>query len=109
MPQKKITKKMTTMVAKGKTAVSLTYKPTTKPKTMKTNIEVTPNHPAHQQVIEFMTELLPKVEMAKTEFDALQVVRENCLDTPFFWGAGGHHIWIHHSEKPNERVAIIRY
>ena len=32
---------MTTMVAKGKTAVSLTYKPTTKPKTMKTNIEVT--------------------------------------------------------------------
>ena len=55
---------------------------------MKTNIEVTTNHPAHQQVIEFMTELLPKVEMAKTEFDALQVVRENCLDTPFFWGAG---------------------
>ncbi len=100
---------MTTMVAKGKTAVSLTYKPTTKPKTMKTNIEVTPNHPAHQQVIEFMTELLPKVEMAKTEFDALQVVRENCLDTPFFWGAGGHHIWIHHNANPNERVAIIRY
>tara|TARA_R110000868_G_scaffold386890_1_gene655339 strand:+ start:253 stop:432 length:180 start_codon:yes stop_codon:yes gene_type:complete len=31
MPKKKITKKMTTMVAKGKTAVSLTYKPTTKP------------------------------------------------------------------------------
>ena len=47
---------------------------------MRTNIEVTTNHPAHQQVIEFMTELLPKVEMAKTEFDALQVVRENCLD-----------------------------
>lgn len=76
---------------------------------MRTNIEVTTNHPAHQQVIEFMNELLPKVEMAKTEFDALQVVREKCLDTSFFWGAGGHHIWIHHSEKPNERVAIIRY
>ncbi len=77
---------------------------------MRTNIEVTPNHPAYQQVIEFMTELLPKVEMAKSEFDALQVVRENCTEnTSFFWGAGGHHIWIHHSAKPNERVAIIRY
>jgi len=29
--QKENHKKMTTMVAKGKTAVSLTYKPTTKP------------------------------------------------------------------------------
>jgi maltose-binding protein MalE len=39
---------------------------------MKTNIEVTPNHPAYQQVIEFMTELLPKVEMAKSEMDVRQ-------------------------------------
>jgi hypothetical protein len=31
IPKKKIHKKMTTMVEKGKTAVSLTYKPTTKP------------------------------------------------------------------------------
>jgi hypothetical protein len=30
-PKKKFHKKLTTMVAKGKTAVSLTYKPTTKP------------------------------------------------------------------------------
>ena len=35
MPKKKITKKMTTIDAKGKTALSLTYKPTTKPPTMK--------------------------------------------------------------------------
>jgi hypothetical protein len=30
-PKRKSQKKMTTMVAKGKTAVSLTYKPSTKP------------------------------------------------------------------------------
>ena len=77
---------------------------------MKTNIEVTPNHPAYQQVIEFMTELLPKVEMAKSEMDVRQVVRDNCtFDSPFFWGAGGHHIWIHHVIRPNERVAIIHF
>jgi hypothetical protein len=35
IPKKKIHKKMTKMVEKEKTAVSLTYKPTTKPQTMK--------------------------------------------------------------------------
>ena len=40
MPKKKITKKMTTMVANRKTAVSLTYKPTTKPKVMTTQTEI---------------------------------------------------------------------
>ena len=77
--------------------------------TMKTQIEVTTNHPAYQQVIEFMTELLPKVLMAKTEMDARQILRDNCNDTPFFWGSGSNHIWIHHIIMPSNRVAIIRF
>ena len=77
MPKKKITKKMTTMVAKEKTAVSLTYKPTTKPKVM-TNLltKLTPTAQGQIASLSFENKTMVK-NILKTNASTLNISIED--------------------------------
>ena len=56
-----------------------------------------------------INKLASKVELCKSE-DQLRSMMKNEINADlFFYGCGGHHMWIHAKAEPNQRIAIIQF
>ena len=77
---------------------------------MKNKITINPNHPAYLHCEMALTMLQQKVSAIQTEEQVREIARKELNEnTPFFWGCGSNHLWVHHVAQPSERVFIAYF
>jgi len=77
---------------------------------MKSQITINANHPAYLHCEIAMTVLQQKTSSLITEEQIRELARQELTeDTPFFWGCGSNHLWVHHAANPKERVFIAYF
>ena len=56
-----------------------------------------------------ISKLASKVELCKSEDELKAMMKSELNADLFFYGCGGHHMWIHAKAEPNQRIAIIHF
>ena len=56
-----------------------------------------------------ISKLASKVELCKREDELKAMMKSELNADLFFYGCGGHHMWIHAKAEPNQRIAIIHF
>lgn len=76
---------------------------------MKSEITINPNHKAYLHCEIALTVLQQKVSAIQTEEQVREIARKELNNSPFFWGCGSNHLWVHHVDQPTERVFIAYF